>query len=268
MIELFQIIYRWRKYIISISMLAILLSSIITMPAIMPPYFESKMIFYVSNPQSTDRANLFNQESVGNVSMFGSRDDADRFISIAKSSAVVNPILEKYNLSQHYQIKQKTNALLQYYTKKEFMSLVDIQRNDADAVEISVLDTDAELAAKIAKDLTHETEKITQQITRDNKQKVLHQIETLLAEKIKESNLTNKLEIENIEKLKDLKNQYSISINDNFKSIYIVEDAAVSPKKAKPVRWQIVLFALLVTLASTILFAVLYEQIKYANQAE
>lgn len=266
MIELFQIIYNWRKYIISTALIAIVLSSIITMPAIMPPYFESKMIFYVSNPQSTDRANLFNQENATNVSMFGSRDDADRFISIAKSSAVINPIIEKYNLSKHYKIKQKSIALNQYYTKKEFMSLVDIKRNDADAIEISVLDTDAALAAKMAKEITIETEKITQQITKDNKQKVLHQIEKLLAEKSKEQSTTNQTELENIEKLKDLKNQYNISINDEFTSIYIIEDATISPKKAKPVRWQIVLFSLLITMSATILFAVLYEQIKDANK--
>lgn len=267
MVELFQIINQWKKYIFSLCFVAVLLSTVITMPAIMPPYFESKMIFYVSNPQSTDRSNLFNQENVAPVSIFGSRDDADRFITIAQSSAVVNQILEKYELSKHYKIKQKTKTLEQYYTKKEFSSLVKIQRNDADAVELSVLDRNASLAATIAKEIVKNAEDITKQIIKENKEKVLIQIEKLIEEKNKNWNANNTMEQKSIAELKALKNQYRISINDDFKTLYIIEDASVSPKKARPIRWQIVLFSLTITFACTTLFAVIYEQIKHANKA-
>jgi len=265
MAELFQIFFKWKKHILGLSILAIVLSSIITMPAIMPPYFETKMVFYVTNPQSTDRANLFNQENAINISMFGNREDADRFIAVAKSSSITQQIIEKYKLNKHYKIKQKTKALEDFYTYKEYASLVEIQRNDADAIEVSVLDTDAQLAADIAKDIVHLSEKKVQQIILENKQKVLEQIEQLIAENSKVSN-TNTVAIENMEKFKDLRNQYSISVNNDFKTIYIIEDAYVSPKKSKPVRWQIVLFSCIITFATALLFAIVYEQVKHANK--
>ncbi len=263
--ELFQIIYKWRKYIFGLTFFAVVLSCIITMPVIMPPYYESKMVLYVSNPLSTDRANLFNQENVGNISMFGSRDDADRFISIAQSSQVIMQILQKYQLSSHYKIKQKSTALIEYYTKKEFSSNYKILRNDADAIEISIQDENANLAAKMVKDLVNITDAILKNIYKKNKKKVLDQINQLIETKKLESNSSIE-EKESMIKLNELKNQYSISINDDFNSIYIIEDAAVAVKKSKPVRWQIVLLSCVAAFISATLLAIVFEQIQHARK--
>ena len=88
MLEILKIILQWKKQISLFTVVAVIASVIITMPFIMPPYYQSKMIFYLSNPSSTDRSALFNEKEVGSVSIFGGKEDINRFLTILNSSPV------------------------------------------------------------------------------------------------------------------------------------------------------------------------------------
>ena len=74
MLEILKIVLKWKNQILIFTVVAVLASVIITMPFIMPPYYKSNMVFYLSNPTSTDRAALFNEKEVGGVSIFGGKD--------------------------------------------------------------------------------------------------------------------------------------------------------------------------------------------------
>ena len=58
MLELFDIWFKWKWKIAIVCSLAIIVSFIVTLPAIMPPYFASKAEFYPANPSATDRNTL------------------------------------------------------------------------------------------------------------------------------------------------------------------------------------------------------------------
>jgi len=263
MLELFQIFSRWKKYILGFTFVAILLSIIITFPAIIPPKFESKMIFYVANPLSTDRANLFNQKDGGIVSQFGGRNDADRFIAICTSSDILGKMIKEFNLVSHYKIDKKSAELNFYYAKKELQKNLNIKRNDNDAIEISCLDTDPKLAAEIVRFLVQNANTANLKINKDNKQKVLSELDVLIHEKNEElpnlSGIEKESAIASVFELKNLKNQYLVSLNESFTSIYIIEDAAVAIKKSYPVRWQIVLLTAVFAFSTAFFFAVVYQ---------
>ncbi|MCB9032597.1 MAG: hypothetical protein H6553_02050 [Chitinophagales bacterium] len=258
MIDLFTIIYKWKKQIIAFCTLAVIMSIIISMPSIMPPYFESKMVFYISNPQSTDRANLFGDGEIGSISQFGSKDDINRFITIANSSEVLDYIISKYKLSTHYKIDSKDKQLINFYTKRELQSNYKMLINDEGAIEASIIDTDAQLAANMIKDIVAKSNEIYQNIIKQNKTKTLEQLNQLISENPNDNSVE-------AEKLRNIYKQYKVVAETDFKSLYIIQDAYPAAKKSKPVRWLIVASTAIAALVGSILLAVIIELFKDAS---
>ena len=263
MLELFQIFFKHKKYILGFTFLAILLSIIITIPAIIPPKFQSKTIFYVANPLSTDRANLFNQKDGGIVSQFGDRNDADRFIAISTSSTILDAIIKEFDLIKHYKINKENHNLNLYFAKKKLLKNLNIKRNDNDAIEITCLDTDPEIAAKIIQNLILQTNTNYSKINKDNKQKVLAELKELIKSKkealLQLSGIEKTTALESILEFENLKSQYLVSLNDSFASIYVIDAAEVAVKKSYPIRWQIVLLTAFFAFATALLFAIVYQ---------
>jgi uncharacterized protein involved in exopolysaccharide biosynthesis len=273
MIELIQIFLQHKKYILSFTFTAVLLSIIVTFPAIMPPKYESQMIIYVANPLSTDRANLFSQKEGGIVSQFGEREDADRLITIMQSSGIKNIVIDKFDLIKHYKIEKGNAELKHYYAKRKLDNNVKIKRNDNDAIEITCWDTDAELAQQIVKTIVSESNSANKNIIKDNKQKVVTELDKLIESKNKElqnmSETGKEAAIATLIELQNVKNQYTVSLNNDFTSIYIIEDAAIAIKKSKPVRWQIVLMTAFSAFGVSLLIAVAFHTFsQYAQPAD
>ncbi|HMX59398.1 MAG TPA: Wzz/FepE/Etk N-terminal domain-containing protein [Chitinophagales bacterium] len=265
MLEIFKIVLQWKKQVFIFTIVAIVASVIITMPAIMPPYFKSKQIFYLSNPVSTDRAALFNEKEVGGVSIFGGKEDVNRFLSILISDEVSEKIIEKYKLIDHYNLQGEDKALALYYTKREFYNQFKALRNDLGAIEVSILDTDAKLAATMVKDIVATSDSFYRNMLTENKSTVLQLLDNQIAtKKLNLQNNTNA--IDDIQKSLAIRDQYAVSSSSAFKTIYTVEAATPAVKKTKPVRWMIVVITALAAFLSASLFALLIELYKHADQ--
>lgn len=267
MLEILKIILTWKKQILLFTMVAILVSVIITMPFIMAPYYKSKMIFYLSNPTSTDRAVLFNEKEGGGVSIFGGKEDINRFLTILQSSPVIHTTIQKYNLTKHYNIKGYDADLSIFYTQREFNNNFNAIRNDLGAIEVSLLDTDAKLASKIVKDVVQTTDSIYRNMLDENKSTVLNLIDKQIADK-KAQLQTNASEntAEELKKMAAIRDQYAVSSSAAFKSIYVVEEPSPAVKKAKPIRWLIVLATAVASFFLASFVALLIELYKHADK--
>ena len=104
MLDIVQIVLKWKKQIFIFCVFSIIASIILSMPFIMHPYYKSKQIFYLSNPISTDRAALFNEKEVGGVSIFGGKEDINRFFSVFNLAGVINSIIKNYELNKNLKI--------------------------------------------------------------------------------------------------------------------------------------------------------------------
>lgn len=262
MLDILKIVLKWKTRILIFTIIAILSSVVITMPTIMPPYYKSKMVFYVSNPVSTDRAALFNEQEFGGVSMFGGKEDVNRFLSILNSSPVSLSLIRKYDLGKHYKIKANDSSLYFYYTQKEFDGNFDAIRNDLGAIVVSIIDTDAKLAAKMTKDIVSLSDSIYRSILTENKSAVLR----LIDKQIEEKKSAQDIHADEVLKLSTIRDQYVVSNSDAFKSIYVVEEPTPAVKKSKPVRWLIVLSTALVSFVIASLVALVIELYKHADK--
>ncbi|HNM31665.1 MAG TPA: Wzz/FepE/Etk N-terminal domain-containing protein [Chitinophagales bacterium] len=265
MLEILNIILKWKNQILIFTSVAMLASILITMPIIMPPYYKSKEILYLSNPISTDRAALFNEKEVGGVSIFGGKEDVNRFLSILNSDKVSLATINKFHLVRHYKLEGKDNVLALYYTKKEFYSNFNAIRNDLGAIEVSMLDTDAPMASDMVKYIIATSDSIYRSMLMENKAIVLKLIDQQIAAKA-HSLPQNNDNADELLKLNTLRDQYAVSSSADFKTIYIVEDAAPAEKKTKPVRWLIVLSTAFVAVLFASFVALLIELYKNADK--
>ncbi|NIR95503.1 MAG: hypothetical protein GWO08_18220, partial [Gammaproteobacteria bacterium] len=67
--------------------------------------------------------------------------------------------------------------------------------------------------------------------------------------------------------LKQLADQYKVSANEGFRSIYIIEAATPALMKSRPVRWMIVAFTVIGAFLFSALAAVLLENFKHIKTA-
>lgn len=285
MIELIGIVLRWKWPIAIVCAVVGLLS--VGLSLLQPNYFKSTVVFLAANPYMMDRSNIFSKTPGENpVFMFGSSREIDRLISIGKSQPLVDYIIHKYKLAEHYNIKQ-SDPLAGHKVNEKLSKNYKIIKNPLDAIEVQVEDTDPQKAANMANDIVQKIDSIHIGImsqSKDDMANMLNYNINELSEKlsvfndsiVKMKNSTNLKELEILEAMRatiitDLseaqvvKDQYKTLASNNISSVYILQQAAPSVKKSKPKRSITVLSALLATLILSAGFAIIFEQLKAAG---
>lgn len=208
LVEVVKVILKWKTPIavfVGVSAIAAVVVSLL-----LPNYYESSSIFYPTNPSITDRQNLFGKESSGdNQGFFGTKNDAQRMMSLAQSASVVGYLIEKFNLIEHYDIEQD-DPKRYFKVKKEFDSNYKVVKTELGGVMISFLDTDNQLASDLVNTAVSKINEQNNKIISDNKSTILNIFREKVAQKRKELDHLN-------DTLANLAITYNISesFNDN-----------------------------------------------------
>ncbi len=287
--ELIKIIYKWRKPMIIMLAIAIVLSVVITL-FFMPEYFKSSVNFYPSNPIMTDRQVLYSQ-SAGEIEIdyFGSSGDVDRILTLAYTSGIIDYIINKFHLVEHYGY-DSTKTLARYNTREKFENNYNVIETEYGAIEISVWDTDPNLAAEIANHIAFTIDNHNKDMLLRDKRLIIETFKKqadakeILVDKLKDSISTakknnissetllileSKLQaaVEDYHGDKKILEQNSTTVNTDFSTIHITEEAYPAVKKDKPVRSLIVIGVTLGTFLFMVILAVITENFrKIKNQ--
>lgn len=285
MIELFDIWWKWKWQIAVVCILAIIASIIITLPAIMPPYYSSKAEFYPANPSAIDRNTLFSTERENYIAYFGSTDDIDRIISLSRSSGLAGYIIDKYKLLDVYDIDTTKVKEWKYSVRKEFDDKYSSSKTDRNSIEINILDTDPYRASDIVKDIVTWLDERNMGMIQENKNKTLEELKEKINAKSSEiemlSDSATKLSgvkallikqrqeglTEEINNLQKIHSQFEISASKRFSSIYMIENPSPADKKSKPVRWMVVLGTAIISFVALSILAVIIELFKKEKTA-
>lgn len=83
---------------------------------------------------------------------FGESEQTEQMLQVLNSNRIRDKVIEKYHLMEHYGIKPTSRYP---FTKlnKLYDNRIKFRRTEYNAVKITVLDSDAELAAKMANDI-------------------------------------------------------------------------------------------------------------------
>ncbi len=139
-------IYQWRKAIRNMMIVTLLGSIAATL--LLDNYYKATTIFYAASPELSNPELIFGYTSQV-TQYFGSDRDLDRIAEIANSSEIIDYMVKRFNLYDHYDIDSTTQKG-KYKIRERFMGLYTAQKNKNDAIELSVEDTDPKMAAEMA----------------------------------------------------------------------------------------------------------------------
>ncbi|MFO0323225.1 MAG: Wzz/FepE/Etk N-terminal domain-containing protein [Bacteroidota bacterium] len=163
-IKILTKIYQWRKPLIIVTLVAAILSSIVSF-LISPQYLATAIIFPArtfSVSKLLVELNTGNQED---YMEYGDEDDCEKLLQILNSADIRNSIADEYNLWQHWKIN-KDNALGNYYMKLKWTEMVSFKRTDYLSIKINVYDYQSDRAAKIANSIVSYADSVKNRMTK------------------------------------------------------------------------------------------------------
>ena len=171
-------VYKWRKPLIIVTLLAAVLAGIFSSPAFIKPKYKSTVTVFPTTTNSLSKALLPQQFSSRgqDIMEFGEEEQAEQLLQILNSDQIRDRIIKKYNLVDHYHI-DTTGKYVRTELYKTFESNIEYRRTEFMSVEINVMDTDPDTAAMIANDISNLLDEVKNRIQRERAEKGLKIIE-------------------------------------------------------------------------------------------
>ncbi len=164
-------IIRWWKHILGISILAAFVTGIVAL-FVLDEYFLSSSTFYPLNQSANDRSVLFNVSSSQLVYYYGDKYDVNRVLTIANSKPLVMDMIEKYGIVEHYKI-DRNKPYWRTKVYKKFLKNYNAIKTEKDAIEISLLDTKPELAAKFVNEMVDVIDSINSKTIKESRARMV-----------------------------------------------------------------------------------------------
>ncbi len=171
LIDLTKVYLRWKKPILVFVAISTITAVVVSL--MLPNYYESKAVFYPSNPALTDRQMLFNDKGSDiYLDYFGSKNDVNRMLAIAYSNPVIDYMIENFKLQEHYEI-DTTDKLWVWKTRKEFLSNYRAIKNELGALEVTIEDRDRFVASDMTDAIVYLIDKFNKDMILKNKLNIL-----------------------------------------------------------------------------------------------
>ncbi|MEI7500065.1 MAG: hypothetical protein WCK84_06400 [Bacteroidota bacterium] len=143
-------LYRWRKPLFIVMVVALVGSWFFSSPWFITPKYKSTVIMFPASSSSISKS-LLNEQSVKgqDITALGEADQAEQLLQILNSNKIRDRIMRKFNLMKHYNI-DSTSDYKYSNLFKEYDNNITFRRTEFMAVQLSVYDADAQIAADIA----------------------------------------------------------------------------------------------------------------------
>ena len=171
-------LYKWRKPLLIVMGVALVLSWFFSLPWFITPKYKSTVILFPASTNSVSKALLTEQQAKGQDLMaFGEDEQAEQLMQILNSNRIRDRVIRKFNLMEHYGIdstsKYKFSRLFDEYERN-----ITFRRTQFMAVQITVLDSDPQLAANIANTIGELLDSTKNEMQRERAIKGLTIVET------------------------------------------------------------------------------------------
>jgi tyrosine-protein kinase Etk/Wzc len=147
-VNLLLFLWKGRKLILIVCILAAA-GSIFASLSIREKYQSAAVIF----PAKSNSITLFESDNPkNNLFNFGEEEEAEQLVQILQSSFIRDQIVEDYNLIERYEI-DTTSSEWKYALHGEFEDNVTYRRTKFGSIEITVMDWEPDIAARMANDI-------------------------------------------------------------------------------------------------------------------
>ena len=134
--NLLETLWKWKKHLITVGVLAILASAIFSSSTFIKPKFKSTARIYPSK----------------NIYVFSEESESEQLLEIINSLDIKLKVIDAFNLSEVYKIDKNDPQYLTFILG-EFNDNVKFKKTEYETVEISVLDTDPNRACAMCDSL-------------------------------------------------------------------------------------------------------------------
>ncbi|MFW6019303.1 MAG: Wzz/FepE/Etk N-terminal domain-containing protein [Bacteroidales bacterium] len=143
-------LWRWKFTLIGITLAAAILAAIFSGSGFIAPKYKANVIMFPASSNSVSKSLLAeNTVNAEDIMEFGEEEQAEQMLQILNSNPIRSRVIEKFDLMEHYDIdpdgKYKMTELYNTYDEN-----ISYKRTEYMAVDVSVLDTDPEMSARIA----------------------------------------------------------------------------------------------------------------------
>lgn len=169
LLHILKFLWGKRKFILLFSVGAAILMALISL--VMPNYYTATTTFYAGSPALSNPESIFGNSS-SDLYFFGSDSDVDRLLALGKSRELSDYIINKYDLSTHYEIDTSSlKGKEKLYLK--FRKQLEITKNKFDALELSFEDKDRTIVAPIANECRAFINKLSRSVIRQNQERMV-----------------------------------------------------------------------------------------------
>ena len=163
--NLIVFLYKWRKPLLIIGLLAAITSSVIAL--MIPDKYKSTVIMFPTQTSSVSKSLLSdNAGAKHDILQYGEEEEAEQLLQVLYSDDIRSHITRKYNLMKHYGI-DSTDKYKNTLLNAEYESNVTYKRTEFMSVQIDVLDEDPQMAANIANDIASLLDSVKTHMMRD-----------------------------------------------------------------------------------------------------
>ena len=150
---LIRLIVRNKIPLLIVAVVAALLAVLFTSPVFVTPLYKSKVVLYPTSGNSISKTLLSSTfQSKKDMLEFGEVEQTEQMLQVLNSDKVRAEVIRRFNLKEHYGIKDNQKYPLTQLSKT-YESRIKFRRTEYGAVNITVLDQNADTAALIANDI-------------------------------------------------------------------------------------------------------------------
>jgi len=177
LLDVIAVLWRWRRKILTVTVIAFVGAVIISL--LLPTYYKATTTFYAASEDLSKPIPI--GEIDRNIRYYGTDTDIDRLLTIANSSDIRTNLIQEFKLYDHYDI-DPTSKNAQHNISLRLAKLYKINKTKLDAIELSVEDTDPELAARIANSARDKINDRAQKTVKDSQLKQIENFDKKITE--------------------------------------------------------------------------------------
>ena len=148
-----RLLGEYRRSVLIILVAAALLAVLFSSSLFITPLYKSTAILYPTSSNSISKVLISTTyQSNKDILEFGESEQTEQMLQVLNSNRIRDKVIERYHLMEHYGINPNSKYP---YTKlnRLYDSRIKFRRTEYNAVRITVLDPDPELAAQMANDI-------------------------------------------------------------------------------------------------------------------
>lgn len=172
LLDIIGVLWRWRKKILALTTIAAIGSIVLSL--MLDNYYQATTTFYAASEDLSKPTPI--GEIDRNIRYYGTDTDVDRLLTIANSSDLKSKIINEFNLYKHYEIDPDSKDA-EHKINLRFSKLYNVTKTKLDAIELSVEDTDPELAARIANSARDKINDSSQKTIKDGQANLIQTFE-------------------------------------------------------------------------------------------